>query len=96
MHYSDFFLQVLLDITRPYTKVSFDFLVTELLMSQDEVETLLIEMILDNRLNATIDQVNGCILLNKVSSSLPDIEMEKISRLADLLTSASASLCVNI
>lgn len=63
-------------------------------MPQAEVEALLVEMILDRRLSATIDQVNGCILLNRHQPSASDMEIEKIVRLAEVLSVASAKLCV--
>jgi COP9 signalosome complex subunit 2 len=87
--------QVLLDITRPYNKVTFSFLVVELLMSQEEVEALLIEMILDHRLtDATVDQVKGCVIFNRLPPPMEDREMEQIMKLADMLSVVSSKVCV--
>ena len=89
-------MQVLLDITRPYSKVTFDFLVDELLMPRAEVETLLIEMILDRRLQASIDQVNGCVLFKRAGPSDDDRELARVEKLADILSSMSSKLCTNV
>lgn len=85
----------MLDITRPYSKVTFEFLVNELLMPQPEVESLLVEMILDRRLDATIDQVREVVLFDRSPPSTADRELEKLARLADVLTLASSKLCFN-
>lgn len=87
---------MLLDITRPYSKVTFDFLVDELLMPREEVEILLIEMILDRRLQASIDQVKGCVLFNRAGPSSDDRELERVEKLADILSSMSAKLCTSV
>ena len=84
-----------MDVTRPYSKVTFDFLVSELIMPQPEVESLLVEMILDCRLDAAIDQVRGCVLFNRVPQSSEDRELESLGRLAEVLTAASSRLCIS-
>ena len=55
--------QVLLNITRPYSKATLQFLGRELSLSLQEVEALLVDMILDGKLLAQIDQINGHVIL---------------------------------
>lgn len=89
--------QVLLDITRPYSKVTFSFLVDELLMSKEEVEALLVEMILDYRLtDARIDQVKCCVIFNRQPYSLEDRELAELTKLTQTLSALSANkLCIS-
>lgn len=61
--------QVLLNLTRPYRKVTMAFLARELSLGEPEVEEILVEMVLDDRLNARIDQTNGHVILLSEGSS---------------------------
>ena len=61
---------MLLNLTRPYHKVTLQFLGRELSLSVDEVESLLVDMILDNRINALIDQTTNFVTLHNNSNSL--------------------------
>ncbi|CAM9611892.1 unnamed protein product [Choristocarpus tenellus] len=54
---------VLLHLCRPYKKITLQFMAGELNLSAKEVESLLIDLILDHRINAKIDQINGFLLL---------------------------------
>ncbi|CAM9586252.1 unnamed protein product [Chrysoparadoxa australica] len=56
--------QVLLALVRPYEKVSLDFLAAELELSVKEVEELLVDLILNDRMEGLIDQINGCLNLS--------------------------------
>jgi hypothetical protein len=86
----------MLDVTRPYHRITFEFLVRELLMPREDVEALLIEMILDERISAEIDQINGHIYLNKsVTNKFEKKEIIEISRIADVISSSSNSLCLS-
>ena len=57
------FLQVLLNLTKPYRKVTIAFIARELSLNEDEVEGLLVDMILDQKLSAQIDQIKGHVVL---------------------------------
>jgi hypothetical protein len=48
-----------LNITKPYQKVTLKFLVAELSLNIEDVESLLVDMILDERITAHIDQIKG-------------------------------------
>ena len=86
--------QVLLSITRPYSKVTFDFLVDELLIPREEVEALLVEMVLDKRIAGQIDQLNSCLVLQRPESAAQGISdhSREYMRLADLLVATSDQL----
>ena len=88
---------MLLNITRPYLKVTFEFLVNELLMPYHEVEELLVEMILDKRLFGSIDQLNGCLILNRVGQEFTNESrvVERLTKLAENLTTTTEQLCIN-
>lgn len=58
-----FTVQVLLNLTRPYRKVTMSFIARELALSAEEVEALLVDMILDQKLSAHIDQIKGHLVL---------------------------------
>jgi hypothetical protein len=83
-----------LSITRPYSKVSFDFLVDELLIPREEVEALLVEMILDKRIAGQIDQLNSCLVLCRPGSTPPGLSdhSREYMRLADLIVATSDQL----
>jgi COP9 signalosome complex subunit 2 len=55
--------QVLVNLTKPYRKVTIAFIARELCLNEEEVECLLVDMILDNKLVAQIDQIKGHVLL---------------------------------
>jgi hypothetical protein len=57
------YVQVLLNLTRPYRKVTIAFIARELALDVPEVEALLVDMILDEKLDAHIDQIRGHVVL---------------------------------
>mmetsp|Transcript_65473 Transcript_65473/g.116514 ORF Transcript_65473/g.116514 Transcript_65473/m.116514 type:complete len:452 (-) Transcript_65473:25-1380(-) len=59
--------QVLLDICKPYTRIRIPFISQELNILDHEVEALLVGLILDNRLEGCIDQVQQLVLLGDAS-----------------------------
>lgn len=65
-----YIVQVLLNLTRPYKKVTVAFLARELALNVDEVESLLVDMILDQKLSAHIDQIKGHVILEQDSSGV--------------------------
>ncbi|KAM3339737.1 COP9 signalosome complex subunit 2 [Capsicum galapagoense] len=50
--------QVLLKLIKPYTRIRIPFISKELHVPESDVETLLVSLILDNRIQGHIDQVN--------------------------------------
>lgn len=91
--------QVLLNMTRPYTKVTMSFLAEELSLSIADVESLLVDMILDQRLSAQIDQIRGFVTLTGKGvgtcddrESMENKTLQALSRWADTLSSMTANL----
>jgi COP9 signalosome complex subunit 2 len=68
--------QVLLNLVKPFKKVKMDYLAKELSLNTDEVEILLVDMILDERLQAEIDQIKGHVIL---SDDVDPVEKKKFS-----------------
>ena len=50
-------VQVLLALVQPYTRVRIPFISSRLNIPEKDVEQLLVQLILDNRINGFIDQV---------------------------------------
>ncbi|KAI9017634.1 PCI domain-containing protein [Gaertneriomyces semiglobifer] len=57
--------QVLMDLIRPYTRIELSFVAKQLNISPSQVESLLISLILDKKIDGRIDQVNGRLELDK-------------------------------
>mmetsp|Transcript_1712 Transcript_1712/g.5927 ORF Transcript_1712/g.5927 Transcript_1712/m.5927 type:complete len:443 (-) Transcript_1712:201-1529(-) len=84
--------QVLVNITRPYRKVTLQFLATELKLSAEEVEGLLVDMILEGRLDGQIEQINGYLLLGGERTSAASRKLQAIGKWANTLESLVGSL----
>ena len=56
--------EVLLELIQPYTNISVPFIAKELNITPKEVEDLLVELILDNKIRGHIDQINQMLLLS--------------------------------
>ena len=54
---------VLLNVVRPYKKVTLKFLARELRLTETEVETMVVSMILAEDLHARIDQIKGYVTI---------------------------------
>lgn len=63
-------LQVLVNLTKPYSKCTLAFLARELDLLEPEVEGLLVDMIMDGRLQAQIDQIGGYVTLSKATKTI--------------------------
>ncbi|TPX62645.1 hypothetical protein PhCBS80983_g00281 [Powellomyces hirtus] len=60
--------QVLIALIRPYTRIEIGFVSKQLNISSSEVEDLLVNLILDNKVDGRIDQVNQRLELHSHSS----------------------------
>ena len=78
--------QVLLHLVRPYTRVRISFIASELNIPLDDVEALLVSLCLDNLIQASIDQINGLLVLEHAHNN--DLDGTLGSR---LLASAAPS-----
>jgi len=61
--------QVLVKILKPYTKIKIPFLSSELNITSPEVEELLVGLILDNKVQGKIDQINQLLELDSSKSN---------------------------
>jgi len=87
--------QVLLSLLSPYTRVSLAFLATALNdISVDVVESLLVILILDGRLEGMIDEVEGVLRLEKESpgDARDAARHESLKKLASALKANTASV----
>lgn len=62
-------LEVLLQLSTPYSRIQLSYLADELHISINEVVVLLVELILDGVLPATIDEINGTLIANPPAPS---------------------------
>lgn len=62
--------QVLVDLVAPYTRITLDFLSKHLAIKKHEVEELLVTLILDKKINATIDQVSEIVQVNRTEDDI--------------------------
>jgi COP9 signalosome complex subunit 2 len=60
--------QVLLQVIRPYTRISISFIAEQLNIPPAEVESLLVALILDGRVDGQIDQIGQLLLLKQTSA----------------------------
>ena len=74
-----------MNLTRPYQKVTLKFLADELSLSVEDVESLLVDMILDDRVVAYIDQIKGFVTLGKGRESVETKTLISLSNWADIL-----------
>ena len=62
--------QVLIKLIKPYTRIHIPFISKELNIDTEEVESLLVQCILDNTIHGRIDQVNQLLELNRTTQSV--------------------------
>lgn len=88
---------MLLNLTKPFQKVTLGYLAEELSLTCEEVEGLLVDMILDERIAARIDQIKGHLVLlgprsgDGGTTSLDRRKAECLGRWADALASVTDS-----
>ncbi len=81
--------QVITAVIKPYKRIKISFLASELAMSDAEVEDILVDMILDDKLRgARLDQLQGLVNLGGDQESL---EQEKVRSLRDWAATVAAA-----
>ncbi|KAL2911996.1 COP9/signalosome complex subunit Csn2 [Polyrhizophydium stewartii] len=78
-------MQVLVKLLKPYTRMELAFISKQLNVPTTEVEDLLVNLILDNRIAGKIDQINQRIELDQESSNNQYAAMQKWSTNAQSL-----------
>ena len=61
--------QVLLNLLKPYRRVRLAFVASQLGLGVDAVEEILVDMILDDRVNGKIDMLNAHLVLNDAANA---------------------------
>ena len=74
---------------RPYSRVTLKFLAQELDLSEPDVETLLVDMIMDMRIQAQIDQITGVVTIIRPKNSGSDDIMNTLGDWADTLSTVT-------
>ncbi|KAH6562944.1 hypothetical protein BASA50_000200 [Batrachochytrium salamandrivorans] len=77
-------MQVLVKLIKPYTRIELSFISKKLNVPAEEVEDLLVNLILDNRIAGKIDQINQYIELEQQSTN---IQYEAMLKWADNIQS---------
>uniref|UniRef100_F1KXX7 COP9 signalosome complex subunit 2 n=1 Tax=Ascaris suum TaxID=6253 RepID=F1KXX7_ASCSU len=85
--------QVLLQLSTPYSRIQLSYLADELHISINEVVVLLVELILDGVLPATIDEINGTLIANPPAPSSRSEALEKCAKKVHNLQYAIANRC---
>lgn len=72
--------QVLLQLSQPYSRIQLSYLADELHISVKEVVVLLVELILDGSLSATIDEIHSTLIANPPAPSARSEAVEKCAK----------------
>ena len=81
--------QVLLALVRPYQTIRLEFVARELGLAPGDVESLLVDMILDKRIVGKVDQINGFLQLGDGKSSLLSKKYDSIAKWTAALSALS-------
>ena len=82
--------QVITTVLKPYKRVKLSFLSEELSLTTEEVEEILVDMVLDNRLTgARLDQLQGIVNLGDDQTSLEEQKLKSMRKWAENLSSVS-------
>lgn len=84
--------QVLLMLVTPYQRIRIEFVARELKLEMSDVEMLLVDMILDQRIFGKIDQINGFLLLGGEKSSVLSKKYDAVEKWNSTLKSLSQNL----
>lgn len=83
---------MLLSLVKPYRKITLKFLAKELSLTIVEVEKLLVDLIVEEKLVASIDQLNGYLILENKITSIDDQRHVANLRFIETLNNLSDNL----
>ena len=86
--------QVLLQLVKPYQRITLAFIADGLNITEPEVEAVLVELILDRRLSGRIDQKRGFLELQDSKKTATSSKYEAIGKWANALEALSKNLKV--
>jgi COP9 signalosome complex subunit 2 len=85
--------QVLINLLLPYQRIKLNYLSSELKLDMKDVERLLVDMIIDKRINGKIDQINGVLsLAEKDTSVVKTKNYDALDQWTEALTVLSTNL----
>eukprot|EP01099_Mayorella_cantabrigiensis_P001612 TRINITY_DN1723_c0_g1_i2.p1 TRINITY_DN1723_c0_g1~~TRINITY_DN1723_c0_g1_i2.p1 ORF type:complete len:442 (-),score=97.43 TRINITY_DN1723_c0_g1_i2:256-1581(-) len=84
--------QVLLQLIKPYTRIRIGFLAKELNIKAAEVESLLVDLILDNKIVGKIDQVNQLLSLESSTIASSSKKYRAMNKWAEQLSTIQNNL----
>ncbi|CBJ30856.1 conserved unknown protein [Ectocarpus siliculosus] len=87
---------VLIHLCKPYKKITMGFMAGELSLKTAEVEKLLIDLILDRRLNGKIDQIEGFLLLDGPLETTTSRKHDAMERWSNSLRSLSSFVAARV
>eukprot|EP01004_Peranema_trichophorum_P003685 NODE_2659_length_1526_cov_39.602994_g2291_i0.p1 GENE.NODE_2659_length_1526_cov_39.602994_g2291_i0~~NODE_2659_length_1526_cov_39.602994_g2291_i0.p1 ORF type:complete len:446 (-),score=86.42 NODE_2659_length_1526_cov_39.602994_g2291_i0:135-1472(-) len=82
--------QVLINLIKPYTKITISYISSELNIPPEDVESLLVALILDNKISGHIDQINQVLELR--DSQKADTRYTDLSRWANHIANLHSSI----
>jgi COP9 signalosome complex subunit 2 len=83
----------LINLLLPYQRIKLNYLSSELKLDMKDVERLLVDMIIDKRINGKIDQINGVLsLAEKDTSVVKTKNYDALDQWTEALTVLSTNL----
>lgn len=89
---SRFRSQVLLKLIEPYTRIEIPYAARELNIEVDELESLLVSLIIDGRINGKIDQINNRLILDDGHEECEQAKYKAIKKWSDELDELRKSI----
>lgn len=93
---SRFRSQVLLKLIKPYTRIGIPYAANELNIEVNELEELLISLIIDNKINGKIDQINNRLILEPDTHDTATGKYKAISNWSDELHRLRMSIATSL
>lgn len=88
--------QVLLALLRPYKRIRIEFVAQELKLEVMAVELLLVDMIMDKRIDGKIDQIQGFLLLSGDQTSVSSKKYDALEKWCTTLESLTNNLSARV
>ena len=82
-------------LVKPYSRVTLAFVSKELALPLEDVEALLVDMIMDKRIDGQIDQINMFLALS-TSKSHAERRDDALVKMADTISSLSRNLAARV
>jgi len=87
-----FQFQKISEIVKAYSKVKIAFIAEQLKISVKECESIIVEFIIDGRLNGTIDQLNQVLLMKEEGADEVDVKYKAMAQWSRHVQSVTAAI----